>query len=472
MKTNFAMWKSIAHKLLLISCVLVTVHSSDPVTNSNSRQEKHFSLFSVVTFKNEQCTSLSTLAGNAARTGTCYTTTECSDKGGTTSGNCASGFGVCCIFLNTAAVTSSITENRTLIRNKEYPSVTTATAATSIIYTIKKMQSDICQIRLDFHVFVIGGPVNSLENSVAATTMSHCANDNMVIGATDGELRGKICGALTGEHLYVELSPTSTDEATITISTVISTTLLPATAKRTWDIQANQIPCYASYRAPHGCDRYLMTSTGKITSLNFWKVSGSTPAAQTTSAGQNTGIELMLQNINTCIRRAKGMCCVQYQVCAADTQGILLTDSEDTAEVNTGVEGVFNEGWSIDTDVKPFFTAATMNNMGLVDAMCNGDYVGIPSSFSGPCGGSTGSAANTINSRYCGAKFGAYLWASTTISTSMPVCDCSEPFHVRHVTDTANDAGASVSTAINNVNGVVPPRGFCLDFTQSPCWTR
>merc|ERR1711997_542781 len=189
---------------------------------------------------------------------------------------------------------------------------------------------------------------------------------------------------------------------TITISTVISTTLLPATAKRTWDIQANQIPCYASYRAPHGCDRYLMTSTGKITSLNFWKVSGSTPAAQTTSAGQNTGIELMLQNINTCIRRAKGMCCVQYQVCAADSLGILLIDETGTG-TNTGTKGTFNEGWSLDTDVSPFVEDDAMANMGLVDSLCSGDYVEIPSSFSSSCGGGTASAKNAINTRYCGA---------------------------------------------------------------------
>merc|ERR1712241_1040484 len=119
-----------------------------------------------------------------------------------------------------------------------------------------------------------------------------------------------------------------------------------------------------------------------------------------------------------------------------------------------------------------FSIDATQGNMGLVDSMCFGDYVSIPSSFSCTCGGGTASGANAINTRYCGARLGIQLASTTATGTHSPVCDCSEPFHVRHVTDTANDAGASVSTAINNVNGVVPPRGFCLDFTQSPCWTR
>ena len=49
------------------------------------------SLFSVVHFKNKECTATSGL------TGTCYSSTDCSDNGGTASGNCAAGFGVCCV---------------------------------------------------------------------------------------------------------------------------------------------------------------------------------------------------------------------------------------------------------------------------------------------------------------------------------------------------------------------------------------
>ena len=49
-----------------------------------------FSLFSIVQFPNQECTGLVTDFG------TCYTSGECSAKGGTASGNCAAGFGVCC----------------------------------------------------------------------------------------------------------------------------------------------------------------------------------------------------------------------------------------------------------------------------------------------------------------------------------------------------------------------------------------
>ncbi len=49
------------------------------------------SLFSVVRFTNSACT------GDNSYNGTCYTSTECTSYGGTASGTCASGFGVCCI---------------------------------------------------------------------------------------------------------------------------------------------------------------------------------------------------------------------------------------------------------------------------------------------------------------------------------------------------------------------------------------
>ena len=45
-----------------------------------------FSLFNVVTFKNDGCSS-----SDSGRNGTCYTSTECQDKGGRALGNCAAG---------------------------------------------------------------------------------------------------------------------------------------------------------------------------------------------------------------------------------------------------------------------------------------------------------------------------------------------------------------------------------------------
>lgn len=49
------------------------------------------SLFTIVSFQNDPCTS------GSGNNGTCYSSSDCSNLGGTASGSCASGFGVCCL---------------------------------------------------------------------------------------------------------------------------------------------------------------------------------------------------------------------------------------------------------------------------------------------------------------------------------------------------------------------------------------
>ena len=62
--------------------------------------------------------------------------------------------------------------------------------------------------------------------------------------------------------MYIELSPTASDAATVTISQILVTTApVAATAQRIWDVQTSQIPCYADYR-------YLLQSEHKEYLLN------------------------------------------------------------------------------------------------------------------------------------------------------------------------------------------------------------
>merc|ERR1719510_2137715 len=68
------------------------------------RDGKLLSLFNVVTFPNDACDA-------GSKNGTCYTTEECSKKGGTNDGSCASGYGVCCSFKVECGAT--ISENNT-----------------------------------------------------------------------------------------------------------------------------------------------------------------------------------------------------------------------------------------------------------------------------------------------------------------------------------------------------------------------
>lgn len=461
--------------VVLISLISSTVSQPKEL---EERQKKHFSLFSVVTFKNEECTSELTGGSGTARAGTCQTSTECSDMKGMKSGNCAAGFGVCCVILSNTGATAAISHNRTYIRNSEYSAVTTSTTKVDISYTISKMSSDICQLRLDFVDFVIAGPSNSLETigSSGTPALTHCTHDYMTITNGGGAEIPTICGANTGEHLYIDMGSGSADTTVIRLITAASiTTLTPAIAKRLWDIKTSQIECYAAYRAPDGCHRYMTTDIGKIISYNFMRDGTTAPGANI----QNTGVELASQNIKTCIRRNKGMCCVEYLVCAK-YNGIALTDKEGTASTSTGTGGDYSEGWSIDTVTYPaVLTAdasatADQTNSGLVDALCVGDHVEIPSSWSGACGAGHSSARSYQNTRYCGARLGIALWmtaapSSTDTGTShIPVCDCSEPFSVTHQSNSIDDNKADVGGS--NTNVAIVPRGFCLDYRQAPCY--
>merc|ERR1719323_2545164 len=72
-----------------------------------AKDEKSFSIFNVVQFKNEACISTSTTMNSGNRNGTCYTAEECDEKKGKAEGNCASGFGVCCVFIEDECATKS-----------------------------------------------------------------------------------------------------------------------------------------------------------------------------------------------------------------------------------------------------------------------------------------------------------------------------------------------------------------------------
>ncbi|KAJ8931741.1 hypothetical protein NQ314_015273, partial [Rhamnusium bicolor] len=77
---------------------------------------KFFGLFTIVQFNNTQCNATNS-AGNYL--GICYTATECTSNGGTAVGNCASGYGVCCVFRGTCGDSGS--QNCTYFESPNYP---------------------------------------------------------------------------------------------------------------------------------------------------------------------------------------------------------------------------------------------------------------------------------------------------------------------------------------------------------------
>ena len=146
---------------------------------------EQLSLFSVVQFPNDECTSSTT---SPTTMGTCLTSSECTSRSGTGSGSCAAGFGVCCV-VSTSTCGATVSTNITYIRNPGYPSSYTPTSAGTCSFTIDKASDDICQLRLDFETM----------SGYTATTAGACTASFQATGQA-GKNPPAICGTNTDYH--------------------------------------------------------------------------------------------------------------------------------------------------------------------------------------------------------------------------------------------------------------------------------
>merc|ERR1711994_671462 len=126
--------------------------------------------------------------------GICQSVEDCTESGGTASGNCASGFGVCCFHKVDGACTGNqqaVENNVTYIQSPNYPTALTgAGSAVTCTYTITGA-SNICQIRLDFDNLVLDSP--GADGAVAAI-------DRLVIGGAQTTALTTFGGINTGQH--------------------------------------------------------------------------------------------------------------------------------------------------------------------------------------------------------------------------------------------------------------------------------
>merc|ERR1711915_721338 len=287
--------------LLLAVLSLSLASHPEPSQTKDERAGKAFSLFSIVQFPNQQCTG----ASSSTTYGTCYTSSECSAKGGSADGNCAAGFGVCCVIYTTTCGTS-ISTNTTYIRNPGYPSSYTASSAGTCAYTFNKVSDDICQLRLDFQTFT---------GFVTVTTVGACS-DKLTMAGQTGVNPPSICGTNTGYHMYTEFGATSTD----TISMTLTYTSSGLTTAKTFNILARQISCTSSYKAPTDCTQYFTGVAGNVQSYSY-------------------GQMLTSQYYTNCIRTESGYCGIQWKqssTTSPDPFGILGTVSPAVGAEGSG----------------------------------------------------------------------------------------------------------------------------------------
>merc|ERR1712110_805522 len=294
-----------------------------------TRDEKLISTFQIVRFPNDVC------IGSNSRNGTCYTSAECSDKDGTSSGSCADGFGVCCTFV-ISKCGSSTSENLT------YWTQPTTVSAGSCSLTVCPINEDICSIRLDLTTFVITGPSTRITlelnrrygqvqgsrtvEYLGSTHATNCQADSFSVqGASPSTNPPLVCGTLTGQHMYVEADTDRCNRLTFAFAEKASSAVtmtnnygITTLATRTWDITATQIECTSLTLPPPGCTQYFWSSptaaTYTLTSAN-WLTAG-------------TSVHLANQHDRFCVRRERGKCtgCFYANAAAMVAQLVVYLD--------------------------------------------------------------------------------------------------------------------------------------------------
>merc|ERR1739844_91666 len=382
------------------------------LTVAAAKEAKAFSLFNVVTFNNDACTSTSITTQSGARIGQCFTAEECTAKGGTASGGCAMGFGTCCLFTQDTCG-GTVENNCTHIQNDGFPTALTGTATTALPncnYQINKAQADVCSLRLDFLTFNTQAGNVALITAAVGDSAGACRDTFGVITNTNGSaVTPVICGQNDGQHMYIDIGPSETATATIGF------TFMALAATRTWEIKVTQLECGNPMTPPDGCLQYHTGTAGQLTTFNY--------------AGN--ALHLQNQNYNICIRQEMGMTCTVYTVCAA-----IAGQGAPFSLNNIDVAG----------------TAATAK--GLTDFGCSEDFIEISGS-SEVCG-------VALNNKYCGDVLTTETATAATLNN--PICDCTLPFRVGIFTDGALTAAGAANEDADTA--ILQSRGVCLDYKQ------
>lgn len=218
--------------------------SVDANGQSSARDEKLFSVFQIIQFNNGMCNATS------GEMGVCFTAAECTSKGGVSSGSCASGFGVCCVFtLNTCG--GEVSQLVSYIESPNYPS---AAPAGMCMYTLPRCDTGICQYRVMFEDVMLSPP-----------DMGSCTNDTLTFSGIDAvsvnTVPNPVCGTLSGQEIILSANETSSlPKFTFNVASVASNSR--------WRIKVVQVPCTDPRLAPPGCLTYNQGTSGTFSSLN------------------------------------------------------------------------------------------------------------------------------------------------------------------------------------------------------------
>jgi len=371
-------------------------------SQAQEEEGRVLSLFNVVRFQNDQCKGTS-------MNGTCYTKQECKDRGGTESGNCAEGFGVCCI-ISLACGGSSHDNNTYLVKSS-------VTAGTTCSYQICPASSKICRIRYDFTTHTLAS--NAVATTVLETSSpkfsdgnagaaGNCVSDTFSIANMGGDNPPVICGTNDGQHMILDTDGQSCQDALFTIGSDTHT--------RKWDIHVTQYTCEemetAKGAGPSGCLQYHTGSSGHFASFAFpitASLIGSTKVGSTVTHLNN-------QDYKICFRKESGKGKMCYTPLGLPTT-LAITD-----------QGTFGVSGSPDA----MYTKPGQ------DSLCYYDYLefsgGVYPHTSAVTDSTTQSVGTTARTKLCGRQLAA-TQSGTGIASDLKkhetVCSVSAPYEIR-----------------------------------------
>jgi len=188
----------------------------------------------------------------------------------------------------------TINTNRTYFVNPSSPNTDT-TVVNPCRTRVDLIGENVCQLRLDFQTFSLDQPADS----------SQCNTDSFRITGTTSASVPTICGENAGQHLYVDVDPTSRGP-----TLEVDTSNAGGTFPRRWAIEVTQIQCDSVERAPTGCRQLYSTTSGTVKSFNF-----KDPPSTAADIGTGTGLQLHLadQNYQVCIMPQSGFHSIRWQ---------------------------------------------------------------------------------------------------------------------------------------------------------------
>jgi len=233
-------------RVVILVCV-AAARAEQPEEEESQRQERVLSVFNVVTFPNSAC------GASNGYNGTCYTSSECTSKGGTASGTCASSFGVCCVFSISCGATSSANNSYAVMS-----SYSVSSDSDPCTYTFCKTNSDVCKLRIDFDTMVLSDPYTTTTfTAQLGHNFGDCMTDTLTVSNPGGPIPPTICGYNTGQHMWVPASD-SCNAINIDIDTGSTTTT------RKWQIKVTQYECGNLMMPEQDCLQYHTASTGRL----------------------------------------------------------------------------------------------------------------------------------------------------------------------------------------------------------------